>query len=82
MLAKRVATVLPLVALLCATALVIVLARQLDATRQQRDLLAQRSQSLQPGAYVPLHTAPTLGCVNLRGAGVTSREEDRRDRLE
>jgi peroxiredoxin len=60
MVAKRVATVLPLVALLFATGLVIVLARQLDATRQQRDLLSQRSQSLQPGAYTPLYRAATL----------------------
>ncbi|MBD0318754.1 MAG: TlpA family protein disulfide reductase [Gemmatimonadetes bacterium] len=60
MVAKRVATVLPLIGLLLATGLVVVLARQLDAARQQRDLLAQRAQSLQPGAYVPLHSAPTV----------------------
>ena len=60
MVAKRVASVLPVVALLVATALVIVLARQLDATRQQRDLLAERARSLQPGAYVPVQSAPTL----------------------
>jgi peroxiredoxin len=58
--AKRIASVLPVVALLVATALVIVLARQLDATRSQRDLLAERARSLQPGAYVPVQSAPTL----------------------
>ena len=60
MAAKRIASVLPLLALLIATSLVVVLARQLDATREQRDLLYERSRSLQPGAYVPVQAAPTL----------------------
>lgn len=66
MSAKRIASVLPIVALLVATTLVIVLARQLDATRKQRDLYAERARSLQPGAYVPIQQAPTLD-----GASVT-----------
>ncbi len=60
MSAKRIASFFPLVALLLATGLVIVLSRQLEGARKQRDLLLERSRSLQPGAYVPVQRTPTL----------------------
>ncbi len=60
MSAKRIASFFPLIALLLATGLVIVLSRQLDGARKQRDLLVERSRSLQPGAYVPVQRTPTL----------------------
>jgi peroxiredoxin len=60
MSAKRIASFFPVIALLFATGLVIVLSRQLDGARKQRDLLMERSRSLQPGAYVPVQSTPTL----------------------
>lgn len=60
MSAKRIASVLPLAALLVATALVIVLGRQLQTTRTQRDTLAERARALQPGAFTPIKEAPLL----------------------
>jgi len=60
MSAKRIASFFPLIALLFATGLVIVLSRQLDGARKERDLLLERSRSLQPGAYVPVQSTPTL----------------------
>lgn len=60
MSAKRIASFFPIIALLLATGLVIILSRQLDGTRKQRDLLVERSRSLQPGAYVPVQSTPTL----------------------
>jgi peroxiredoxin len=60
MSAKRIASFFPIVGLLLATGLVIVLSRQLDGARKQRDLLLERSRSLQPGAYVPVQSTPML----------------------
>lgn len=60
MSAKRIATALPVLALLVATALVIVLGRQLNDTRKERDLISKRLRSLQPGAYAPIQQVPTL----------------------
>ena len=60
MSAKRIASFFPLIALLFATALVLVLSRQLDGARKERDLLLQRSRSLQPGAFVPVQSTPTV----------------------
>src|SRR4028118_663600 len=60
MSAKRIASFIQVIALLIATGLVIVLSRQLDAVRGQRDLALERSRSLQPGAYVPVQSTPTL----------------------
>ena len=53
------ATVAPLVALAAALALIVVLARQLEARSERVKRLTERLTSLQPGSWVPTVVLPT-----------------------